>query len=100
MAPPYGPHDGPPSIRTSVASRPTGVTPPSAAANEIGVVERTYVPPTRYFGSPTARVVVGGVSSTTRVAFATASTFPAKSSLDHSTRCGPSPANVKEPVAV
>src|SRR3990170_1130465 len=86
--------------RYSMAARPTGVTPPSVAANVSGAADVTNVSAPSYFGAPTVRVVPGGVVSTRKVAFAIGSTFPSKSSLNHSTVCAPSTASVNGPVAV
>src|SRR3990170_8285009 len=94
----YGVH-GPPSTRYSERATPTGVMPPSLAASARGVAEVTYVPPTRFLGSPIARAVVGGVSSTRRTSDRAASTLPAMSSLDHSRKRSPSPVSRNGPVA-
>src|SRR3972149_3268704 len=91
---------GPPSIPYSTRATPAGVTPPSAAAREMGVDEATNRFSATNRGSPAAKVVAGGASSTRRVAVVVGSTFPAKSSLDHARSCGPSPASVNGPQAV
>src|SRR3990170_4318818 len=70
-----------PPARYSTYARPTGTAPPSAAVSVKGVDEVTNRSAPSYRGLPTSANTEGGVSSTTRVAFATASTLPAKSSL-------------------
>src|SRR2546422_2759019 len=69
--------------------------PPSTACRASAVAEVTYVSMDTTLGSPMARVVAGGVSSTRRIAFRVGSTFPALSWLYHSMKCTPSLASVK-----
>src|SRR3990170_8052469 len=81
-------------MRYSTDSRPTGKAPGSAAVRVTGVRDVTKSSAPAYLGGPKAIDVTGGLSSTRRIAEFVFSTFPAKSSLNHSSRCSPSPGSV------
>ena len=69
-----------------------------ASFTDVGVIaDRLLASLQQPFEAGSKQVHIGASMG---VAFATDSTFPAKSALAHSTRCAPSPASVKGPAAV
>src|SRR3990170_1233801 len=87
-------------MRYSTDSRPTGSAPGSAAVRVTGVRDVTKSSAPAYPGGPKSIDVTGGVSSTRNIAEFVVSTFPAKSSLNHSRMGSPSPASVNGAPAV